>query len=266
MHHLMNVEEIQRRADTKPGYTPELPAAVRAAAHGRLFAVDSGNAGQDSLLDADNAEAALVEAVEWYLEEWNRPEEYLDGAGSFDSLRWARDHGWSVDPVNLTGWIDLRFHMEAACREDYSVTVRFEDGLPVRVSQRPLDPEDETRVRDEDLEDALETLTGRWYAPGVWDSANEGIAGEAVATLAAYDAQPTHRIVFTDARGHRDETLVHLTDDGEGGTAYTLAEWRSTSNADWCLAPDDQGALLWYCQGQATPGGASGDVVIEALS
>lgn len=70
---------------------------------------------------------------------------------------------------------------------------------------------------------------------------------------------PTHRITFTPAGGAPREILVCLTDEG---AAYTREEWEAETAADW--ERDENG--VWTCQGQATPGGANGEVEIEDLS
>lgn len=68
----------------------------------------------------------------------------------------------------------------------------------------------------------------------------------------------THEITFTPANGTPRATLVALID----GAAYTREEWGSESAADWVRTDDGR----WLFQGQATPGGANGDVSVRVLA
>ena len=79
------------------------------------------------------------------------------------------------------------------------------------------------------------------------------------------DFDPTHRITFTDARGAVTTWEVQLCDS----EAPSREEWSSWSDGDcsasWGLSRDDDGVSRWYCEGQASPGGACGTVEVERL-
>lgn len=66
---------------------------------------------------------------------------------------------------------------------------------------------------------------------------------------------PTHEIIFTPDAGAPRTILVALTDEG---AAYTREEWESETAADWECRDGE-----WFCQGQATPGGANGTVEVR---
>lgn len=68
---------------------------------------------------------------------------------------------------------------------------------------------------------------------------------------------PTHKITFTPAEGAPRVYLVEL---DEGGAAYTEQEALWCEPADWELVDG-----TWRFQGQVTPGGAPGEVVVERL-
>ena len=57
----ITTDRIERLA--RAGNAPDLTTARTAAAEGRLWGVDTGNAGFDSVLDSDGAEEALAEVA-----------------------------------------------------------------------------------------------------------------------------------------------------------------------------------------------------------
>ena len=113
------------------------------------------------------------------------------------------------------------------------------------------------RAEDDAIEEAIEARWGVWVEIGEWESA-DGSTVEAVADLKV-EEQPTHRVTFTPARGEPSVALVYLPE--AEGPAYDRREWRDAQNASWSV--DEDGG--WYCQGQATPGGESGEVEVVRL-
>lgn len=123
------------------------------------------------------------------------------------------------------------------------------------VTQWPdAQPADHDAVRD-----ALEAGLGVWMeslpSGGDW-SAAEG-EGECATVVSLSDVQPTHCIVWRPQGGAEHITTVRLVD----GSAYTHAEWETESASDWTV--NERGE--WLFQGQATPGGAVGEVRIERI-
>jgi hypothetical protein len=145
-------------------------------------------------------------------------------------------------------WIDcgeVRFGTVAAMRDGDTVRISYTDDGTERLDS------------DEAIACAVEQQLGVFVeAPdGEW-SAAEG-PGEVVQTVRLLDEQPTHEIRFTDARGEVRVIRVHLCD----GVAYTATELRAESSADWEVTDDGK----WLCNGEVTPGGASGTVEIVTL-
>ncbi len=105
---------------------------------------------------------------------------------------------------------------------------------------------------------AIESDLGVWIESLPSDGWSETeYHGETVAKVKLSAEQPSHRIVFRDARGVEHAYLVRLVD----GVGYTHAERESQSAADWeCSAKGE-----WRCQGQVTPGGAVGTVTVERV-
>lgn len=146
------------------------------------------------------------------------------------------------------GWTpcgDLAYGTVEALREDDGVRISYTTG-------QDFYADDDTEIRA-----SVEAALGVWIETpsGEW-SAAEG-DGEAVQTVALLDEQPTHEIVFTNARGEVTTTRVHLLD----GVAYTRQEMETMDSADWEVSAAGE----WRCQGQVTPGGASGTVEIRTL-
>lgn len=71
---------------------------------------------------------------------------------------------------------------------------------------------------------------------------------------------PTHKITFTPAKGEPQVEYVMLVD----GAGYTREEWDAADSAAWGIDDGPHGAG-WYCEGQATPGGANGEVEVEEI-
>jgi hypothetical protein len=137
----------------------------------------------------------------------------------------------------------------------YGAVEAKREGDEVRISYTATsddDCDDDTEIRA-----AVEAALGVWIETpdGEWSSA-EG-DGEVVQTVALLDEQPTHEIVFTPRGSNPVVTRVHLLD----GVAYTRQELEAQESADWEVSDDGE----WLCQGQATPGGANGDVEIRTL-
>lgn len=102
----------------------------------------------------------------------------------------------------------------------------------------------------------------------VVESLGEPVSPAADATE---DWIPTHRITWRPASGPHvvwevmlcDAIQVPSKDDAPGGDgpAYTREDWDRGDNASWGVVNGE-----WLCEGQATPGGAKGEVVVEELS
>lgn len=78
----------------------------------------------------------------------------------------------------------------------------------------------------------------------------------------------THRLVFTPEGAAPEAPLyVMLLDDEDpdyDGRAFDRSEWRDEEGGSWCVADGPHGEG-WYCEGNVTPGGASGSVEAEEL-
>lgn len=77
-------------------YSPTEEEAIRAAAEGRLYEVDTKNAGEDCLFECEHDYQALENVAALYA-----PDEapaHPDG-----SLGWARERGWAADEVRIVG-------------------------------------------------------------------------------------------------------------------------------------------------------------------
>lgn len=144
-----------------------------------------------------------------------------------------------------------------------SVSAKIEDD-GVRISYRNTGSEADGL---DEIRKAVERVLGVWIeTPSMhrW-SAAEG-EDEIVQTVPKYGFQPTHEIVFTpnfgpvgaDNRFLPRVTRVCLFDEE---CAYTRDELEADDSADWEVDDDGQ----WLCQGQATPGGASGAVKIRKI-
>lgn len=124
------------------------------------------------------------------------------------------------------------------------------DGNPVRLSDGGLD------LTSRQIRQSAEEMLGVWIDVGEWSDPAQG-EDDATAPVSLSDDQPTHRILFTDGRGERSVDLVRL---GDEGAAYTHDEWDDTDGAAWGVVDG-----VWLCQGQATPGGQNGEVMVERL-
>jgi len=162
--------------------------------------------------------------------------------------------------LRADGWIDLAEINGTRC------AVLVVDGVPVRVSVRAPDQDASWDSDDaETLRIEVEERTNCWieaFSPHGW-SAAEG-ENESVHPVTLLDDQPTHRIEFRCGLGAAQIAaarphvfLVQLDSDGP---AYERCDIEDCSNASWAV---DDGH--WYCEGQATPGGANGEVAVEAL-
>jgi selenocysteine lyase/cysteine desulfurase len=80
------VEEM--RASKGSGYAPPADEAIDAAREGRLWAVDTLNAGEDSIVIADSAERALAIVAEGFDPEMAAPAGWT--ADRVDARRWKR--------------------------------------------------------------------------------------------------------------------------------------------------------------------------------
>lgn len=167
----------------------------------------------------------------------------LTGTAAY--LRGLRDEAPAAPVGGWTHCGDLTYGAVEALREDGEVRISY-------TAATDIYSDDDAEIRA-----AVEKALGVWIETpsGEW-SAAEG-DGEVVQTVALLDEQPTHEIVFTDARGEVTTTRVHLLD----GVAYTRQEIEMMDSADWEVNDDGQ----WLCQGQATPGGANGTVEIRTL-
>lgn len=187
-----------------------------------------------------------IAAIESRVEEEARATgeaDVLTGTAAY--LRGLRDEAPAAPVGGWTPCGDLAYGTVEALREDDEVRISYTTG-------QDLYADDDTEIRA-----AVEAALGVWIETpsGEW-SAAEG-DGEVVQTVALLDEQPTHEIVFTDARGEVTTTRVHLLD----GVAYTRQEMETMDSADWEVSAAGE----WRCQGQVTPGGASGTVEIRTL-
>lgn len=78
------------------------------------------------------------------------------------------------------------------------------------------------------------------------------------------DWKPTHRIEFRSgihAPDTQEPDAVYLVMLCSDGGAYTRAEWDACDSAAWGITDG-----VWECEGQATPGGQNGTVIVEKLT
>lgn len=180
--------------------------------------------------------------------------------GHADYLRGLRDEARDEAPTDATA---------------ESGTQRFEADLDrARGEIEILSTETSDAIEDDDgvtqwpdaqpanydaVRSALEAGLGVWMESlpegGDW-SATE-FQGECTTIVSLSDVQPTHRIVWRPQGGAEHITVVRLVD----GSAYTHGEWEAESASDWTVNARGE----WLFQGQATPGGAVGEVRIERI-
>lgn len=179
--------------------------------------------------------------------------------GITEHLGWLRTQARDAAPTDATAesgterfdaTLDRDARTVSILRTETSDAIEGDDG----VTQWP-----EAVDADHDVvRAAIEATLGVWIEalPSDGWSATE-FEGETVASVRLSADQPTHRIVWRPQGGAERVTVVRLVE----GVAYTHAEWESETAADW----ERTDAGEWCFQGQATPGGANGEVTINRI-
>lgn len=94
---IQDLSELVARL-SREGRAPELDVVLAAARAGRLYVVDTKNAGEDAILVGDDADDVLAEVAEHARE--HDSEEHPEGEGR---AAWARESGWTAERIVVVG-------------------------------------------------------------------------------------------------------------------------------------------------------------------